>query len=134
MHIFSITPCIIPLLLFRSLVSYSFLNLNIVKLLKILFLPKMNSYFLLFFTASIKRVIYEYHRIEVKPSLIVSNTIVLLKAQPSRNNFYTSFLANFHTSFLANFLMYSQKVFHIPVFTFQHAYSIRAVKNVPMQP
>ncbi|VBB31083.1 unnamed protein product [Acanthocheilonema viteae] len=32
---------------------------------------------------SIKRVIYEYHRIEVKPSLIVSNTIVLLKAQPT---------------------------------------------------
>uniref|UniRef100_A0A1I8EEH2 PSI domain-containing protein n=2 Tax=Wuchereria bancrofti TaxID=6293 RepID=A0A1I8EEH2_WUCBA len=32
---------------------------------------------------SIKRVIYEYHRIEVKPSLIVSNTIVILKAQPT---------------------------------------------------
>ncbi|VDK81306.1 unnamed protein product [Litomosoides sigmodontis] len=32
---------------------------------------------------SIKRVIYEYHRIEVKPSLIMSNTIVLLKAQPT---------------------------------------------------
>ncbi|EFO20573.2 tumor endothelial marker 3 [Loa loa] len=32
---------------------------------------------------SIKRVIYEYHRIEVKPLFIVSNTIVLLKAQPT---------------------------------------------------
>lgn len=32
---------------------------------------------------SIKRVIYEYHRIEVKPSLIVPNTIVVLKAQPT---------------------------------------------------
>ncbi|VDN01315.1 unnamed protein product [Thelazia callipaeda] len=32
---------------------------------------------------SVKRVIYEYHRIEVKPSLIVSNTVVLLKAQPT---------------------------------------------------
>ncbi|VDK73228.1 unnamed protein product [Onchocerca ochengi] len=32
---------------------------------------------------SIKRVIYEYHRIEVKPSLIVSNTIIILKAQPT---------------------------------------------------
>ncbi|MCP9263554.1 Plexin domain-containing protein 1 [Dirofilaria immitis] len=32
---------------------------------------------------AIKRVIYEYHRIEVKPLLIVSNTIVILKAQPT---------------------------------------------------
>uniref|UniRef100_F1L1C9 Plexin domain-containing protein 2 n=1 Tax=Ascaris suum TaxID=6253 RepID=F1L1C9_ASCSU len=34
-------------------------------------------------TPTIKRVIYEYHRIEVKPSKVMSNTIVLLKAQPT---------------------------------------------------
>ncbi|MFH4979130.1 hypothetical protein AB6A40_005839 [Gnathostoma spinigerum] len=34
-------------------------------------------------TGSIKRVIYEYHRIEIKPSNVTSNTVVVLRAQPT---------------------------------------------------
>lgn len=33
--------------------------------------------------ASTKRVIYEYHRIEVNPAKVTSNTIILIKAQPT---------------------------------------------------
>ncbi|VDN52972.1 unnamed protein product, partial [Dracunculus medinensis] len=40
-------------------------------------------------TPSIKRVIYEYHRIEIQPSKITSNTIVLIKAQPTCIKFRT---------------------------------------------
>lgn len=60
-----------------------------------------------FFAASIKRVIYEYHRIEVKPSLIVSNTIVLLKAQPSKNNFYIFSFAFIENLQVACFSVYT---------------------------
>lgn len=45
--------------------------------------PQIARYLLFLASAAPKRVIYEYHRIEVPANQVTSNTVVYLTAQPS---------------------------------------------------